>query len=117
MQFNRKILFPLFTIILFGVLAYYWPQVMHRPNTNRIDSFESCANRYPVMESYPAQCNTPDGKHFVQSITSDERNKITLPRSKKPPTCGDGICQSVVCTSLGCPQPETYNNCPEDCKQ
>jgi len=34
-----------------------------------IYSFEECAAAgYPVMESYPRQCNTPDGKHFVEEI-------------------------------------------------
>lgn len=30
-----------------------------------VDTFEECAKYYPVMESYPEQCNTPDGGHFV----------------------------------------------------
>ena len=30
-----------------------------------VDSFEECAKLFPVMESYPEQCNTPDGQHFV----------------------------------------------------
>ena len=34
----------------------------------QIDSFEECAARYPVLESYPRQCNTPDGRHFVEEI-------------------------------------------------
>ena len=33
-----------------------------------IDSFETCAARYPILESYPEQCNTPDGKHFVRNV-------------------------------------------------
>lgn len=32
-----------------------------------IDTFEECAKYYPVMESYPEQCNTPNGGHFVNS--------------------------------------------------
>lgn len=32
---------------------------------NSIDTFEECAKYYPVMESYPEQCSTPDGGHFV----------------------------------------------------
>src|SRR3989344_8495557 len=34
-----------------------------------ISSFEECAAKYPVMESYPRQCNTPEGKHFVEDVT------------------------------------------------
>lgn len=31
--------------------------------------------------------------------------------------CGDGICQEVTCAAVGCPEPETPENCPEDCKE
>ncbi len=31
--------------------------------------------------------------------------------------CGDGICQDVTCAAIGCPEPETPENCPEDCEQ
>ncbi len=35
-----------------------------------INSFEECiAAGNPAMESYPRQCNTQDGKHFVEEIT------------------------------------------------
>lgn len=31
-----------------------------------IDSFQKCkAAGYPIMESYPEQCKTPDGRNFV----------------------------------------------------
>lgn len=34
-------------------------------------NFEECvAAGYPVMESYPRQCNTPSGGHFVEDISS-----------------------------------------------
>lgn len=29
--------------------------------------------------------------------------------------CGDGICQEIVCTAVGCPCPETPESCPQDC--
>lgn len=36
-----------------------------------VRSFEDCASAgYPVMESYPRQCRTPDGKTFVESEES-----------------------------------------------
>ncbi len=41
-----------------------------------INSFEECAKLYPVMESYPEQCNTPDGKHFVRELSEEEKDKI-----------------------------------------
>lgn len=34
-----------------------------------IDSFEDCANAgYPIAESYPEQCFTPDGRGFTRQI-------------------------------------------------
>ena len=34
-----------------------------------ISSFEECkAAGYPIMESYPEQCLTPEGKHFTRKI-------------------------------------------------
>ncbi len=36
-----------------------------------ISSFEECAAAgYPVMESYPEQCRTPDGRSFVNEVES-----------------------------------------------
>jgi hypothetical protein len=35
-----------------------------------IDSFVSCAAAgYPIMESFPRQCRTPDGRLFVEDVT------------------------------------------------
>ncbi len=34
--------------------------------TGEVDSFETCANAgYPVLQSYPRVCVTPDGRRFV----------------------------------------------------
>ena len=39
------------------------------PIESAIESFEDCvAAENPVMESYPRQCKTDDGKHFVEEI-------------------------------------------------
>ncbi len=39
------------------------------PQDGSIDSFVECvAAGNPVMESYPRQCRTADGKHFVEEI-------------------------------------------------
>ncbi len=31
--------------------------------------------------------------------------------------CGDGICQEIVCMSIGCPCPESKESCPKDCEK
>ncbi len=44
------------------------------PSDFSIDSFEECiAAGNPAMESYPRQCRTSDGKHFVENISGQEQ--------------------------------------------
>ena len=38
--------------------------VMH--GNPAIKDFESCAKKYPVMETYPEQCRIPDGPSFTK---------------------------------------------------
>jgi len=46
-----------------------------------INSFDECAaSGYPVMESYPAQCRTPDGRTFVEDVEN--------PMGVTPPVTG-----------------------------
>jgi hypothetical protein len=54
------------------------------PPQNDIVSFEECAAAgNAVMESYPRQCNTQDGKHFVEDI-GNELDKTDLIRVDRP---------------------------------
>lgn len=48
--------------LVFIVLAF----VNHtRTDVKAITTFAQCAAKYPVMESFPEQCRTPDGRTFV----------------------------------------------------
>lgn len=70
-----------------------------------VNSFEDCEQAgYPVMESYPRQCRTSDGRLFVEIIPPVQNSG-----------CGDGMCQDVTCLAIGCPPAETSESCPEDC--
>lgn len=31
-----------------------------------VKDFETCAQKYPVMESYPERCSMPDGPTFIK---------------------------------------------------
>lgn len=46
-----------------------------------INSFEDCATAgYPIMESYPRQCRTPDGRSFVETVSETPKpSGIDLP--------------------------------------
>ncbi|HLD64319.1 MAG TPA: Gmad2 immunoglobulin-like domain-containing protein [Candidatus Peribacteraceae bacterium] len=55
--------------------------------SSTIDSFEDCvAAGYPIMESYPEQCRTPDGRTFVRQLQgSDVSDLVRL----ETPAAGD----------------------------
>jgi hypothetical protein len=56
--------------IILGVVVLiagfsYW----NKTQVKQITKFEECvAAGYPVLEKYPRQCNTPDGKTFTQQV-------------------------------------------------
>ena len=52
-------------IILFFVIFYFKDNAI----VSKINNFKDCAdNGFPIMESYPRQCRTPDGRNFVEEI-------------------------------------------------
>lgn len=65
-------------IVIFGVLAVISGGFYFYLESKKvtIDSFEDCAKKYPVMESYPEQCRTPDGRLFVSKLTDEEKSKL-----------------------------------------
>jgi hypothetical protein len=79
----KKILTFLIIVIL-GVAAYF---IMFKPieeTITDINSFEECVSAgYPVLESYPRQCKTPDGRSFTEDI-GNELEKIDLIRVDSP---------------------------------
>jgi len=71
MSKNFKILITAVVIIFTGTFVYF---SLEKPffDISEITNFEECEKAgYPVGESYPRQCWTPDGKHFVEDISKD----------------------------------------------
>lgn len=65
-----------------------------------VTSFDECVQAgYPVMESFPRQCKTPDGRNFVEQINGEQESGIrgmvllgtTCPVISDPPAeeCAD----------------------------
>lgn len=45
-----------------------------QPVVKEVSSFEECKNAgYPIMETYPEQCRTPNGQVFVNEIKKEEK--------------------------------------------
>lgn len=65
--------------------------------TAEINSFDDCANAgYPILESYPRQCKTPDGRTFTEKLTPEEESNEYYGTS----TFGD--CKNNDCYISGC---------------
>jgi hypothetical protein len=92
-------------IILVGAVSiasvYFTYTLNKKPSVN---SFEDCAKLYPVMESYPEQCNTPDGKHFTKELSDIEKEKLRPVNLTEPTIVGQNIPNS----------PSLWNSVNED---
>ncbi len=56
-------------IIMIVLLAFNFINSMDLQPTSTATNFQECVDEgNPVMESYPRQCRTADGRHFVESI-------------------------------------------------
>lgn len=71
-------------LILAGVYLLKGCDCLGQPVPPLISNFEDCvAAGYPILESYPRQCTTPDDKIFVEDI-GNELEKIDLIRIDSP---------------------------------
>ena len=82
---SKKIfIFGLIIVILGGITTYFTVFKKSETPPPSINSFEECiAWGYPVLESYPRQCRTPEGKTLVEDI-GNELEKINLIRVENP---------------------------------
>lgn len=69
---NKSLIFLVVLIIVGGAFGLWYKSsknsTVFTPSL-QINSFEDCVTAgYPVAESYPRQCNSPDGRHFVEDI-------------------------------------------------
>jgi hypothetical protein len=65
------------------------------------------ATNSPAVKKNAASDNTTEVANDAESQKTG--NKICKDQ------CGNGVCQEVVCQSIGCPCPETIDSCSEDC--
>lgn len=72
--------------ILLGLALFFTnrEETNNGNNNPSVSNFEECVEAgYPVLESYPPQCKTPDGKTFAQDI-GNELDKLDLIRLESP---------------------------------
>lgn len=79
-------------ILIIAGAVVFWSYKGGRGSGAGVTNFDECAARgYPVLESYPRQCKTPDGRTFTEDIgssttltTGNELEKADVIRVAKP---------------------------------
>lgn len=69
------LIFVVVILAVGGIGSYYF---YNQQKIQSISSFEECAKYFPVLEAYPEQCKTPDGKYFIRELTEEEKQKLAL---------------------------------------
>ncbi len=96
---NKQIIPIIIIAILAASIGAYF--VLQKPTppkpSQEITSFEECAKAgYPILETYPRQCKTPDGRTFTDDVIAGSR-------------CGDKICDKK--------EQANPQLCPIDCEE
>lgn len=67
MSKNIKLIAIFVVLLIAGVIVWKYQKIS---KIQKIKSFEECAQAgYPIMESYPEQCRTPNGRTFTKQIS------------------------------------------------
>jgi len=88
---DKVLLISLVLLLMIGVvICYYWDKVDEgqnddmKPQVTVVNDFQECLSAgYSIQESYPRQCQTPDGRTFVEDI-GNEVEKADLIRISSP---------------------------------
>lgn len=92
---HRSTILSIIAIIVLVALGWWVFRSANEARENvAIANFEECAEAgYPVMESFPRQCRTPDGRLFVEETSN--------PNPTGPTTSGGcyvGGCSGQICS-------------------
>jgi hypothetical protein len=95
-------------IVVAGVL-FSLTTLARQQRIRTIGSFEDCALAgYPITESYPEQCRTPDGRIFVNTKQVSTTTDVLLPAEPQASDCVIGGCSAQLCGERGS---ELISNC------
>ncbi len=65
---NNKNILYLFVLAVVVIIMWFSFNGPKKIDQSTIKSFADCAVVYPVLESHPRQCRTPDGRTFAEEI-------------------------------------------------
>jgi len=103
----KYILILLISAVIVGGGSFWWVKMQKVPpiellkieksEEEVISNFEECvAKGYPVLESYPRQCKTPDGETFVEKIDICQEKAKTINKLIKQSNYCDNTSDCLV---------------------
>ncbi len=99
---TTKLLGLLVILIIIAGLLLSLSSIARQQRVLSIGSFEDCALAgYPIMESYPEQCRTPDGRTFVNEKQIATSTDILVPAEPQASDCVIGGCSAQLCGERG----------------
>lgn len=79
MKESKSILILPLVILVLIVIAVFTVTYYQDQGLEQVTDFDSCALAgYPIMESYPEQCITPDGRTFMRDISNESPAPISV---------------------------------------
>ena len=95
---TTSLLATLVVLVLLGGLVYAWVHVREEAKVLGINTYEECvAAGYPIQESYPTRCATPDGRTFV----NPDQQLATTTDPITANGCQVGGCSAQLCGEAG----------------
>ncbi len=71
------IIVTILAIVLVTIIAVGIALFINNQRANAISNYEQCVQAgHPILESYPEQCVTPDGKSFTRQLTDAEKKLL-----------------------------------------
>ncbi len=83
----KKIITLIIIIVVILAVGFLgWKYLLKKDDTVSISSFEECeAKGYPIQESYPRKCSTPDNRTFTEDIGNAlEKKDFIVVQSPRP---------------------------------
>jgi hypothetical protein len=95
---TKTILSILAVLVVIGLGVWAFTSRDSSTSSSAVNDFEECVLAgYPVMESYPRQCRTSDGRNFTEDIGGAQAKG----------GCYIGGCSSQICSD----QPDMASTC------
>ena len=99
------VIIGLIVVFLAGYFVYYQRQNAPGKDVGFITTFEDCASAgYPIQESYPRKCTTPEGNVYTEELSATDEGPSTATAGEG---CYIGGCSQEVCSD----EPDVASTC------